>query len=44
MVFKGGCMPILVRGRKEILGECYVHGIIKGEVFQEGLCEEFEII
>ena len=43
VVFKGGCMPILVRNRSEIIGECYVHGVMKGEVWREELCREFVI-
>jgi hypothetical protein len=36
-------MPILVRNRSEILGECYVHGVMQGEVWREELCQEFVI-
>ncbi|KAG7294469.1 hypothetical protein NEMBOFW57_004542 [Staphylotrichum longicolle] len=43
VVFKGGHMPVLVRDRKEIIGECYVHGIMQGEVWREELCEKFVI-
>ena len=43
VVFKGGLMPILVRNRSEIIGECYVHGVMKGEVWREELCQEFVI-
>ncbi|KAK3329259.1 heterokaryon incompatibility protein-domain-containing protein [Apodospora peruviana] len=44
VVFKGGCMPILVRERKEVLGECFVNGVMKGEIWDEGCCEEFVLV
>ncbi|KAL2127959.1 hypothetical protein VTI74DRAFT_9924 [Chaetomium olivicolor] len=43
VIFKGGCMPILVRGKREIVGECYVQGVMQGEVWREEGCEEFVI-
>ncbi|KAK1759083.1 heterokaryon incompatibility protein-domain-containing protein [Echria macrotheca] len=43
VVFRGGCMPIVVRDRRQIVGDCYVHGIMEGEVWKEELCREFVI-
>ena len=37
VVVKGGCVPFIVReseereGRRRLVGECYVHGVMKGE-------------
>ncbi|KAJ4293099.1 hypothetical protein N0V90_008381 [Kalmusia sp. IMI 367209] len=41
-VFKGGKMPLVVRKKGEhwiLLGESYVHGIMKGEAWDEAKCE-----
>lgn len=41
-IFKGGKMPLVIRpgGRNwQLIGESYVHGIMKGEVWDEEKCE-----
>jgi Heterokaryon incompatibility protein (HET) len=46
-IFSGGDMPIMLRSRGsswEVLGECYVHGIMHGEVFMEEACKQIELI
>ncbi|KAK4158952.1 heterokaryon incompatibility protein-domain-containing protein [Cladorrhinum sp. PSN259] len=50
-LFKGGKAPIVLRGRKgqdpnkwEIVGVCYVHGIMDGEAWDQERCEEIEIV
>jgi hypothetical protein len=46
-VFRGGKMPLVVRstgkGTWRVLGDGYVHGIMKGEIWDEGRCEEILI-
>ena len=46
-LFKGGSVPFVVRdesGTKRLVGEVYIHGIMKGEAFDEGQCEDIEIV
>jgi hypothetical protein len=41
-VFKGGKVPLVIRPDGPhwlLIGECYIHGIVKGEVWNEGKCE-----
>lgn len=41
-VFKGGKVPLVIRPDGPhwlLIGECYIHGIMKGEVWNEGKCE-----
>jgi hypothetical protein len=41
-LFKGGKMPLVVRpvgGNLELVGDCYLHGIMFGERFREDECE-----
>ena len=41
-VFKGGKVPPVIRADGpcwQLIGECYVHGIMKGEVWDEEKCE-----
>jgi hypothetical protein len=45
---KGGRVPLVFRSRCadtwERIGDCYVHGIMHGEVFEAGRCEKMIII
>ncbi|KAI8635512.1 heterokaryon incompatibility protein-domain-containing protein [Xylariaceae sp. FL1651] len=46
---KGSRAPLLLRpqpqnGKWELLGDCYVHGIMQGEAFDETKCETFVVI
>jgi hypothetical protein len=48
-LYKGGRMPFIVRqlgegNRRELIGPCYVHGIMYGEGWNEALCEEAGIV
>lgn len=46
-LLKGGNVPFVVRdesGTKRLVGEAYIHGIMKGEAFDEGQCEDIEIV
>ncbi|KAL7893156.1 heterokaryon incompatibility domain-containing protein [Trichoderma sp. SZMC 28014] len=47
-LYKGGRMPFIVHrrgeGKKELIGPCYVHGIMYGEGWDETLCEDVGII
>ena len=41
-VCQGGRLPLVVRREGErwrLIGDCYVHGIMRGEVFAEKKCE-----
>jgi hypothetical protein len=41
-LFKGGMVPFVIRpegSRWQLVGDCYVHGIMKGEAFEELKCE-----
>lgn len=41
---KGGRVPLVVReedDRVVLVGDCYIHGIMKGELWDEGDCQEF---
>jgi hypothetical protein len=41
-VFKGGNFPLVIRPdglHWQLIGECYVHGIMQGEAWDEGKCE-----
>ncbi|KAF2811751.1 uncharacterized protein BDZ99DRAFT_519003 [Mytilinidion resinicola] len=46
-VLKGGAVPFLLRpsesGSWELIGEAYVHGIMKGEVWSEADCQSIHI-
>ncbi|KAM0453621.1 hypothetical protein ACHAPV_008955 [Trichoderma viride] len=48
-LYKGGRMPFIVRrlgegDKKELIGPCYVHGIMYGEGWDETLCKDVGII
>ena len=46
-LFEGGRVPFIIRqeGQKyKLIGECYIHGIMSGERFEEGRCEVLWII
>ena len=46
-LLKGGNVPFVIRdesGTKRFVGEAYIHGIMKGEAFNEGKCEDIEIV
>ncbi|KAH8123819.1 HET-domain-containing protein [Trichoderma asperelloides] len=47
-LYKGGRMPFIVRQReankRELIGPCYVHGIMYGESWDEALCNDVGII
>jgi hypothetical protein len=46
-LLKGGRTPFIVRTRGtawELIGECYIHGIMRGEKFGESLCAEMELV
>ena len=46
-LFKGGSVPFIVReenGTMRLVGEAYIHGIMKGEAFDEGKCQNIEIV
>ena len=46
-VCKGGRVPLIFRRRGayfELIGESYVHGVMKGEVFTEENCEAIWVI
>ena len=47
-LLKGGNLPFLLRkveGEKfELIGECYVHGVMNGEKFEGDRCREVIII
>ena len=41
-LFKGGKMPLIIRREGEswrLIGDCYIHGIMKGEAWEEVKCE-----
>jgi hypothetical protein len=47
MLIKGGRVPLALRPRGnnyELLGDCYIHGIMKGEAFDESQCTPIRII
>jgi hypothetical protein len=40
-LFKGGMVPLIIREegtRWRLIGDCYIHGMMKGEAFQEDEC------
>ena len=46
-LLKGGSVPFVIRdeiGTKRLIGGAYIHGIMKGEAFDEGKCEDIEIV
>ncbi|KAM0253630.1 hypothetical protein ACHAQJ_007205 [Trichoderma viride] len=48
-LYKGGKMPFVVRlarehGKRELVGPCYVHGIMYGEAWDDMLCKDAAII
>lgn len=48
-LYKGGRMPFIVRrlggdDKRELIGPCYVHGIMYGESWDETLCKDVGII
>lgn len=46
-VFKGGRVPLVIRQRGlkwQLIGDCYVHGIMRGEVYDDRLCQIFRIL
>ncbi|KIW00557.1 uncharacterized protein PV09_07912 [Verruconis gallopava] len=43
---KGGKLPLILRPKKrnwELIGDCYVHGMVKGELWDEAKCEHMWI-
>ena len=44
---RGGRVPLVVRdggnGYRRLVGEAYVHGIMDGQAWEEGMCKEFKI-
>ncbi|KAL6803366.1 heterokaryon incompatibility domain-containing protein [Trichoderma sp. SZMC 28013] len=48
-LYEGGKFPFVVRsitgqGQKQLVGPCYVHGIMYGEAWDQSLCQATEII
>ncbi|KAL7954960.1 heterokaryon incompatibility domain-containing protein [Trichoderma compactum] len=48
-LYEGGKFPFVVRSRtgqepKELVGPCYVHGIMYGEAWDQSLCQAVEIM
>ncbi|KAK4072005.1 hypothetical protein Trihar35433_4069 [Trichoderma harzianum] len=48
-LYEGGKFPFVVRtrtgqGTKQLVGPCYVHGIMYGEAWDQSLCQAVEII
>jgi hypothetical protein len=45
---RGGQLPLILRatphGEWNLVGECYVHGIMNGEAFDINKCEEIRIV
>ena len=45
-LFKGSSVPLVIRQKGmdwELIGDCYVHGIMRGEAFREEECETMRI-
>ena len=47
-LFKGGKVPLILRqvgdgSSWQLIGECYIHGVMQGEAFEEGNCEKIWI-
>lgn len=47
-ILRGGDVPLVLRklpnsNMWELIGEIYVHGIMKGEIWDESKCQDFEI-
>ena len=47
-LFKGGKLPFIIRPNGasgwEIIGDCYIHGIMHGEAWDEARCEKMKIV
>jgi hypothetical protein len=46
-ILKGRCMPFVMRSRGgpwELIGPCYLHGVMHGEAFDEDSCSEVRIV
>jgi hypothetical protein len=46
-ILKGGNWPFVLRAHEQswkLVGECYVHGIMNGEAFDESTCEGLAIV
>ncbi|KAF2228474.1 hypothetical protein EV356DRAFT_457751 [Viridothelium virens] len=46
ILLKGGQVPYVIRQQGEKwnhIGECYVHGLMEGEAFEEERCEDIDI-
>ncbi|KAL7898336.1 heterokaryon incompatibility domain-containing protein [Trichoderma sp. TUCIM 5745] len=46
-ILKGGNYPFVLRARGQswsLVGECYVHGVMNGEAFDESACESLAIV
>lgn len=50
VIFKGGEIPFVVREeapgtqRWKLVGRCYVHGIMYGAAFDEGVCQDITVV
>jgi hypothetical protein len=47
VIVKGGRVPLVIRPRDqgwELIGDCYVHGIMYGEAFDDAQCENISIL
>jgi hypothetical protein len=48
-IFKGVKVPLVLRpaagsSKWNLVGDCYIHGIMRGEVFDESICADFWIV
>jgi hypothetical protein len=47
VLVKGGRVPLVLRprgGQWELIGDCYLHGIMHGEGFEESKCQDIKIV
>jgi hypothetical protein len=48
VLLEGGIVPFILRPREdsrwELIGEAYVHGIMRGEAWDEKGCEEIRLV
>lgn len=47
-LFRGGALPLVIRevsnGYWHVVGDAYVHGVMMGEVYDDGCCHEFSFV
>lgn len=46
-ILRGGNYPFVLRAQGQswsLVGECYVHGVMNGEAFDESVCESVAIV